>query len=124
YLAAVAAVAVATMVTAAIPLLHDRLTFFAFWPVIFLTSWLWGVGPGIVSSALSAVSVLAEAKVRTLPGPVGRLPAVALTAYASTEDRVRLLSAGFQMHVAKPADPAEITAAVAAVVTAAPPADR
>ncbi|MEW6269576.1 MAG: ATP-binding protein, partial [Thermodesulfobacteriota bacterium] len=60
------------------------------------------------------------AKVRTLPGPVGRLPAVALTAYASTEDRVRLLSADFQMHVAKPADPAEITAAVAAVVTAAP----
>jgi PAS domain S-box-containing protein len=60
------------------------------------------------------------ARVRGLPGAAARIPAVALTAYASVEDRVRLLSAGFQMHVAKPADPAEITAAIAAVVAASP----
>jgi CheY-like chemotaxis protein len=35
-------------------------------------------------------------------------PACALTALARTEDRRRALSAGFQMHVAKPAEPTEI----------------
>lgn len=41
------------------------------------------------------------------------LPVIALTAYANTEDRVRILSAGFQMHVPKPIDPAELIAVVA-----------
>jgi PAS domain S-box-containing protein len=44
-----------------------------------------------------------------------RLPAVALTAYATVDDRVRLLSAGFQAHVTKPLDPAELVAVVASV---------
>jgi CheY-like chemotaxis protein len=43
----------------------------------------------------------------------GRLPAVALTAYAGVEDRRRAISAGFQTHLAKPLDPAEMVAAVA-----------
>jgi signal transduction histidine kinase/CheY-like chemotaxis protein len=42
-----------------------------------------------------------------------RLPAVALTAYAGVEDRQRAISAGFQTHLAKPLDPAEMVAAVA-----------
>ncbi|HEX7154282.1 MAG TPA: PAS domain S-box protein [Thermoanaerobaculia bacterium] len=42
-----------------------------------------------------------------------RIPAVALTAYARPEDRLRAISAGFQAHVAKPADPAELIALVA-----------
>jgi signal transduction histidine kinase/CheY-like chemotaxis protein len=46
----------------------------------------------------------------------GRMPAVALTAYARVEDRVRILTAGFQLHVSKPVDPSELVAAVAAVV--------
>lgn len=33
-----------------------------------------------------------------------RLPAIALTAYAASEDRERVLSAGYQMHLAKPVD--------------------
>ena len=33
------------------------------------------------------------------------IPAVALTAYATDEDRLQALSAGFQMHVAKPIEP-------------------
>src|SRR5688572_11484566 len=37
-----------------------------------------------------------------------RLPAVALTAYARTEDRVKVLLAGFQTHVPKPVEPAEL----------------
>jgi signal transduction histidine kinase/ActR/RegA family two-component response regulator len=42
----------------------------------------------------------------------GDTPAVALTAYARVEDRVRILQAGFQMHVTKPVDPAELVTVV------------
>jgi PAS domain S-box-containing protein len=38
----------------------------------------------------------------------GGVPAVALTAYARLEDRMRALGAGFQMHVAKPVEPVEL----------------
>ncbi len=44
-----------------------------------------------------------------------RLPAVALTAYARAEDRDRAIRAGFQLHVAKPIDPAALVRAVALV---------
>jgi CheY-like chemotaxis protein len=43
------------------------------------------------------------------------IPAAALTAYARAEDRKRALLAGFQTHVAKPVDPAELTAVVASL---------
>jgi PAS domain S-box-containing protein len=43
------------------------------------------------------------------------IPAAALTAFARTDDRKRSLLAGFQTHVAKPVDPAELTAAVASL---------
>ncbi len=43
------------------------------------------------------------------------LPAVALTAYGRPEDRLRALSAGFQMHVSKPVEPAELIAVVASL---------
>jgi CheY-like chemotaxis protein/two-component sensor histidine kinase len=39
---------------------------------------------------------------------LSRLPAVALTALARPEDRMQSLAAGFQMHVAKPVEPAEL----------------
>ncbi len=45
----------------------------------------------------------------------GKIPAVAVTAYARAEDRVRVLAAGFQMHVAKPIDPDELIAVVASL---------
>ncbi len=48
-------------------------------------------------------------------GDLVDLPAIALTAYTTSDDRARMLSAGFQMHVGKPAEPGELTAAVAAV---------
>jgi CheY-like chemotaxis protein len=44
------------------------------------------------------------------------LPAVALTAFARSEDRRRAMLAGFQVHVAKPVDPDELTAVVASLV--------
>jgi signal transduction histidine kinase/ActR/RegA family two-component response regulator len=46
----------------------------------------------------------------------GAVPAIALTAYARVEDRVRVLAGGFQMHVPKPVDPAELTAVVASLL--------
>ncbi len=42
-----------------------------------------------------------------------RMPAAALTAYAGPEDRARALAAGFEAHVAKPIEPAELVAVVA-----------
>ena len=51
------------------------------------------------------------ARLRELPG--GRtIPAVALTALARAEDRTRALRAGFQLHVPKPVDSAELIAVV------------
>ena len=46
----------------------------------------------------------------------GRIPAIALTAYASGDDRARALAAGFEAHVTKPVEPQELAAAVAALV--------
>lgn len=46
-----------------------------------------------------------------------RVPAIALTAYARTADRVRALAAGFQMHITKPVEPAELVAAVRSLAT-------
>ena len=48
------------------------------------------------------------------------IPAVALTAYARSEDRMRALLAGYQMHVAKPIDPAELVLVVSGLVRTAP----
>jgi CheY-like chemotaxis protein len=42
-----------------------------------------------------------------------RVPAIAITAYAREEDRAKALLAGFERHVAKPIDPAEVVCAVA-----------
>jgi len=43
----------------------------------------------------------------------GRIPAVALTAYAAPEDRRRALAAGYELHVPKPVTPEELVTAVA-----------
>jgi PAS domain S-box-containing protein len=45
----------------------------------------------------------------------GKTPALALTAYGRVEDRLRTLSAGYSMHVAKPVDPAELGVIVASL---------
>jgi signal transduction histidine kinase/CheY-like chemotaxis protein len=44
---------------------------------------------------------------------VSRIRAIALTAYGRTEDRLRALQAGFQMHVPKPVDEEELTTVIA-----------
>ncbi|MEK7830419.1 MAG: hybrid sensor histidine kinase/response regulator, partial [Acidobacteriota bacterium] len=47
--------------------------------------------------------------------PYRQTPAVALTAMARSEDRLRALSAGFQMHVAKPMEPAELAMVISSL---------
>ena len=57
-------------------------------------------------------------KVRALaPSEGGHTPAVALTAYGRTHDRVLALTAGYNMHVPKPVDPGELTAIIASVAS-------
>jgi CheY-like chemotaxis protein len=48
-------------------------------------------------------------RIRSLPKQRGGgVPAIALTAYTRTEDRIRAIAEGFQMHIAKPADATEL----------------
>ncbi|HSK74074.1 MAG TPA: ATP-binding protein, partial [Pyrinomonadaceae bacterium] len=42
-----------------------------------------------------------------------KIPAIALTAYASQSDRLKILSAGYQMHLAKPIEPEELLIVIA-----------
>ena len=46
---------------------------------------------------------------------VRALPAAALTAFARSDDRIKALRAGFNIHVAKPIDPAELVTTIAAL---------
>jgi CheY-like chemotaxis protein len=46
----------------------------------------------------------------------GQLPAIALTAFARSEDRLSALEAGFSAHISKPVEPSELIATVASVV--------
>lgn len=55
-------------------------------------------------------------KIRALPAEQGgQIPAAALTAYARAEDRMRVLRSGFQFHLPKPVDSAELVTVVASL---------
>jgi len=56
--------------------------------------------------------------VRRLGNGGSDLPAIALTAFARAEDRVRALDAGYQMHIPKPVAPGALVTAVARLATA------
>jgi signal transduction histidine kinase/ActR/RegA family two-component response regulator len=55
--------------------------------------------------------------IRSLPGELGRTPAIALTALARREDRARAIEAGFQIHLVKPVELGELQAGVASLVS-------
>ncbi len=55
-------------------------------------------------------------QVRSMPPEEGgKTPAIALTAFARSEDRTRALMAGYQVHVSKPVEASELLATVASV---------
>jgi CheY-like chemotaxis protein len=55
-------------------------------------------------------------KVRALGNRATDIPAIALTAYARSDDRLRALAAGFQMHVPKPVEASELVMVIASLV--------
>jgi CheY-like chemotaxis protein len=57
-------------------------------------------------------SLIRKVRART-PQQGGHIPAIALTAYARDEDANRAVSEGFQMHLAKPINPARLIDVVA-----------
>jgi PAS domain S-box-containing protein len=60
-------------------------------------------------SLIHKVRILEEARGR-------RIPAIALTAHARSSDRLRALSEGYQMHMPKPVEPAELVLAIANLI--------
>lgn len=76
--------------------------------------------------ALAAIALLWQLnrqafEIRAAEKPTGaadHLPAVALTAYGRVEDRVAVLASGFDSHVVKPVDPAELAAVIRRLVEA------
>jgi CheY-like chemotaxis protein/anti-sigma regulatory factor (Ser/Thr protein kinase) len=98
-----------------------------------------GASVKAVSSAAEALSILGKERVDVLLSDIempgtdgyqlirelrlrpsqqgGSVPAAALTAYARTEDRLRALRAGFQLHLSKPVQPAELITVVASLAT-------
>jgi CheY-like chemotaxis protein len=55
-------------------------------------------------------------EVRALPASIGgRTPALALTAFARSEDRTRAIIAGYQVHVPKPIEPQELVVTIASL---------
>jgi PAS domain S-box-containing protein len=80
------------------------------------------ISNGIPDVLISDIGMAGESgyelikKVRSLgPERGGRVPAVALTAYAAAADRRRALLAGFQTHLAKPVEPDELIAVIASL---------
>ena len=54
-------------------------------------------------------------RIRKLPGPIAKVPAVAVTAYATRADRQKALTAGFDEHLPKPLDLAALARFVSAI---------
>jgi signal transduction histidine kinase/ActR/RegA family two-component response regulator len=56
-------------------------------------------------------------KIRTMSNDQGgQIPAIALTAYAAETTQQQVFAAGFQLHIAKPADPSKLITAIASLV--------
>lgn len=81
------------------------------------------VRPHVIISDIGMPEMDGYALIRCIralpPGLGGSIPAVALTAYARSEDAQRALAAGFQMFVPKPVEPTDLAVAVADLARAA-----
>ncbi len=73
--------------------------------------------PHVIVSDIGMPEKDGYALIREIRQRIGakNVPAIALTAFARPEDRRRSLLAGYQVHIAKPVDPHELTAAVASL---------
>jgi PAS domain S-box-containing protein len=74
------------------------------------------VDPDILLSDLGLPDVSGYELIQTIrrrKDRLGNIPAIALTAFARTDDRTRALRAGFQTHLAKPIEPAELIVTIA-----------
>jgi len=78
-----------------------------------------GTPPDVLLSDIEMPEMDGYALMRAIrertPERGGLVPAAALTAYARAEDRLRALRAGYQVHLAKPIEPAELAAVVASL---------
>jgi PAS domain S-box-containing protein len=81
------------------------------------------IGAGLPDLLISDIGMPGEdgyeliRRVRELPADGGgKVPAIALTAYARVEDRMQALRAGYQMHVPKPVELAELVAVASSLV--------
>jgi CheY-like chemotaxis protein len=78
------------------------------------------VGDDLVSAIglpdLDGCALLREARARD-EGNGSRLPAVAVTGYTRLDDLAQMADAGFDAHLLKPVDPADLTSAVVAAVS-------
>jgi signal transduction histidine kinase/CheY-like chemotaxis protein len=73
--------------------------------------------PDVIISDIEMPEINGYEFIHRLRGEKQRwIPAIALTAYARAEDRMRALAAGFQMHLSKPVDPIELVMVVASIV--------
>jgi PAS domain S-box-containing protein len=98
----------------------------------------YGVEVRVAASAQEAISILDEFQPDILIGDIGmpemdgytllrqirsrspeqggQIPAIALSAYAGEYNRKQALAAGFQMHLSKPIEPAQLVAAISRLV--------
>ena len=60
-------------------------------------------------------NLIRELRARESDGALKQIPAIALMAFARSEDRMRALGAGYQMHLSKPVEPAELVTVVASL---------
>jgi CheY-like chemotaxis protein len=73
--------------------------------------------PDILISDIGMPEVDGYELIRTVREQKGsQIPAVALTAMARVEDRTKALTAGYQMHVAKPVEPVELITIVSSII--------
>jgi signal transduction histidine kinase/ActR/RegA family two-component response regulator len=59
-------------------------------------------------------------RVRSLKHRNATIPAIALTAYARIEDRVKSIQSGYQLHLSKPIEPTELVAMVKSLASRSP----
>jgi PAS domain S-box-containing protein len=83
-------------------------------------SMLEGFGPDVLVSDIGmpgkdGLTFIRQIREREMDHRAPRLPAVALTAFAREEDRVRALQAGYSMHVAKPVEARELVTVIASL---------